>query len=164
MAYQKILVTLDGSKLAEQALQHAVHIAAPGAYIHILSVVAPGSTSEMAAFASAVSQSPTGTNQWPQIEGTQDPREADARQSYLEKTREWLEPAGYSVTTETLTGSVIDSILDVADRGFDVIVMATHGRTGISKVVLGSVVEAVLQAAPCPVLVVSAHAAQAGKA
>jgi nucleotide-binding universal stress UspA family protein len=46
-------------------------------------------------------------------------------------------------------------IVDYARReGFDLIVMGTHGRTGLKHVVMGSVAERVLRAAPCPVLVV----------
>lgn len=46
-----------------------------------------------------------------------------------------------------------DAILAHA-RGFDLIVMGTHGRKGIRRMLLGSVTEAVLRAAPCPVLTV----------
>ena len=44
-----------------------------------------------------------------------------------------------------------------ASHSIDLIVMGTHGRTGFTRVLLGSVVERVLRGAPCPVLVVSPH-------
>jgi len=44
----------------------------------------------------------------------------------------------------------------VAREGFDLLMMVTHGRTGLSKLALGSITEAVLQHAPCPVLVIPA--------
>ena len=48
-------------------------------------------------------------------------------------------------------------ILELAKTGsFDLVVMGTHGRTGIGRVMLGSVAERVLRAAPCPVLTVRA--------
>jgi len=156
MAYQNILVTLDGSKLSEMALQHAVHVAAPGARIHILSVIAEGPTTEVASLASAMAY-PAPTEQWPYTAEQRDPHDANARQKYLREISEWLEPGGYQVTLEAQTGSVIETILAVARRGFDAIVIVTHGHSGATKAVLGSVTEAVLHQAPCPVLVVPAR-------
>jgi nucleotide-binding universal stress UspA family protein len=52
-------------------------------------------------------------------------------------------------------GEASKVILDAArDGGFDLVVMGTHGRTGLSHLVLGSVAERVLRRAPCPVLTV----------
>ena len=156
MGYRNILVALDGSKLSELALQHAVRVAEPGASIFVLSVLAEeGPTSEVAALASARAyQTPQADRQWPQTKG-RDPRETGARQKYLQEVSEWLQPAGYSVNVEARSGDIIDTILDVSRRGFEVIVMATHARSGMNKTVLGSVTEAVLRDAPCPVLVVT---------
>jgi nucleotide-binding universal stress UspA family protein len=50
------------------------------------------------------------------------------------------------------------------ELGADLIVMATHGRHGISRVLLGSVTESVVRTAPCPVLTVKQHADTAEKA
>lgn len=47
----------------------------------------------------------------------------------------------------------------VKETGADVVVMATHGRTGVSHLVLGSVAERVVREAPCPVLIVRARGA-----
>jgi len=66
-----------------------------------------------------------------------------------------IEQRGFSVTIEALPGNAVDTIVDTAaSYQFDAIVMATHGRTGISKLVLGSAVQGVLRRAPCPVLVI----------
>lgn len=159
MGYRNILVTLDGSKLSELALQHAVRIAEQGASIYVLSVLAEeGPTSEVAALASARAyQTPQAERQWPQTKG-RDPHETDARLKYLHEVSEWLQPAGYSITVEARPGNAIATILEVARRGFEVIVMATHGRSGMNKTVLGSVTEAVMRDAPCPVLVVTPNA------
>jgi len=54
-----------------------------------------------------------------------------------------------------LKGPVVEAILEVAEaEKFDVIVMGTHGRRGLTHLVMGSVAEAVVRRAPCPVLVV----------
>jgi nucleotide-binding universal stress UspA family protein len=157
MGYKKILVTLDGSKLAELALQHTLEVAAPGAQIHILSVMAEDRVSEIAALASAMGQSVTITSeQWPPLRPTTDPRLVHAREDYLRQVGEWLEQVGMEVTVEVRPGNVVDTIVSVARDDFDVIVMATHGRTGLSRVALGSVAEGVLHRSPCPVLIIPA--------
>lgn len=65
---------------------------------------------------------------------------------------------GTTVRTRLEIGSPADTICTVAtkDRA-DLIVMATHGRTGLSHLILGSVAEHVLRAAPCPVLTVHTY-------
>lgn len=61
---------------------------------------------------------------------------------------------GISVSQSILGGQPGDSIVDfVRAPGYDLIVMGTHGRRGISHVMMGSVAEGVLRRAPCPVLV-----------
>ena len=55
-------------------------------------------------------------------------------------------------------GAPQTSILDMAEReGADLIVMSTHGRTGLKHILLGSVTEKVVARAPCPVLAIPAH-------
>jgi nucleotide-binding universal stress UspA family protein len=72
----------------------------------------------------------------------------------LETAGEALTLMGYWVTETVLTGNVVDSIVNEArDGAFDIIAMATHGRTGIGRLVLGSVTQGVLAKAPCSVLV-----------
>ncbi len=69
------------------------------------------------------------------------------------------------VETRALEGTVFDEIVREA-KDHDVIVIGTHGRTGVSHVLLGSVAEHVVRLAPCPVLTVrlpKAERARAGK-
>lgn len=72
---------------------------------------------------------------------------------------------GADVTVETLVeegeraGAIVDA---AADEAIDLIVMTTHGRTGLSRWVLGSVAERVLHEAPCPVLILRSGHACAG--
>jgi len=62
--------------------------------------------------------------------------------------------------TAVVRGRPAPAILEYATSGgFDLIVMGTHGRTGLSHAVLGSVAERVVRRAPCPVLTV--HASEA---
>jgi nucleotide-binding universal stress UspA family protein len=61
-----------------------------------------------------------------------------------------------------LHGPAAIELVEFARTGnFDLIVMGTHGRTGIRHVLMGSVAERVLRTAPCPVLTVKSAAANA---
>ena len=61
----------------------------------------------------------------------------------------------YRVRTTVLVGDPLDLIVEYATRErVDLIVMGTHGRTGLTHMFLGSVAERVVRAAPCPVLTV----------
>jgi universal stress protein A len=77
-------------------------------------------------------------------------------QKRLEAARKDAESAGARRVSSRLTqGSPAQVILDLArDERFDLIVMGTHGRTGVGRWVLGSVAEKVVRGAPCPVLTV----------
>jgi nucleotide-binding universal stress UspA family protein len=79
-----------------------------------------------------------------------------ATQAGLEALRERaLDLGAPSVTIDATAGAPADGILAAARAGgFDLIVMGTHGRRGLSRMILGSVAEAVLRRAPCPVLTV----------
>jgi len=69
--------------------------------------------------------------------------------------------AGRPVRTVTLTGATATEIVRFArDGAFDLVVLATHGRTGLARVVLGSVAEHVVREASCPVLVVRRPASE----
>jgi nucleotide-binding universal stress UspA family protein len=66
-----------------------------------------------------------------------------------------LRDAGYEATAEVLTGDPRLEITDVARReGIDQIIVGSHGRTGLQRLLLGSVAAYVVSHAPCSVLVV----------
>lgn len=69
--------------------------------------------------------------------------------------RQALEAGAPRVETKLLDGFVAGEIVQFAERGaFDLIVMGTHGRTGMTHLVLGSIAERVVRLSPCPVLTV----------
>jgi nucleotide-binding universal stress UspA family protein len=69
---------------------------------------------------------------------------------------------GLSIVTAIVSGRVASQVVDYARRhAVDLIVLGTHGRTGVSHAILGSVAEAVVRRASCPVLTVPAAAAGA---
>jgi nucleotide-binding universal stress UspA family protein len=77
---------------------------------------------------------------------------ADARRAIEKIVLERI-PTDITTDAEILYGEAVGKIIDYAsDVNADLIVMATHGRTGVSHVLLGSVAEQVVRKAPCPVL------------
>jgi nucleotide-binding universal stress UspA family protein len=79
---------------------------------------------------------------WPSIE------EAEAKLRELES-----QANGVRVESQVMEGDPVDMILRAAEEtNSDVIIMGTHGRTALSRLLLGSVAESVIRKAPCPVL------------
>lgn len=76
-------------------------------------------------------------------------KEAD---EVLARIRSRAEAAGVSIETKVREGHPVDEICREAGPS-DMIVIATHGRRGLSRMLLGSVAESVIRHAPCPVLV-----------
>lgn len=81
---------------------------------------------------------------------------AGAAEAGLARWREEAVRLGATnVSTQLVRGDAAHEIIDLVKRqGFDVIVIGTHGRTGLKHMFLGSVAEKVVRHAPCPVLVV----------
>jgi nucleotide-binding universal stress UspA family protein len=77
------------------------------------------------------------------------------RAQLAQSQRQAVDAGAPHVETELLQGFVSGEIVQFANRGeFDLIVMGTHGRTGMQHLVLGSVAERVVRLARCPVLTV----------
>ena len=142
--FKHILVPLDGSELAEQALPTAVSLAEKrGIELTIVQVVAPpvGIVSDGAGYEMV----------WSVETATAAVREAER---YLLNVAERWSPGASRWSTVVVEGDEAGGIVDTAvAEGCDLIIMSTHGRSGLSRWVLGSVAEKVLRAAPCPVLV-----------
>lgn len=81
--------------------------------------------------------------------------------------REWVREAhelgAANVDAMFLAGNPADEIVELLnkDPSFDLVVVGTHGRTGLAHVLLGSVAEKIVRRSPCPVLAIPAHVAQA---
>jgi nucleotide-binding universal stress UspA family protein len=153
MSYHKLLVPLDGSKLAEKVLDYLPLVAKQGAHIHLLTVAESYSVEMPPMMISTWSLDLAVTRFTPPQSSleTQEPM-----REYLYSIGRRLFETGYAVTIEIVTGDIVESIIAVAQK-YEVILMATHGRTGLSKLVMGSITEGVLHQAVCPVLVVPVH-------
>ena len=147
--FKSIIVPLDGSQLAEQALLPAVRLAERfGSELLLLRVVTPERSLPSLAYLA------------PRAEG--DPAAAgrslmDEAQAYLDSLR--LPSAGLRLRTQVLCGAPPELIIAAAaEGGADLIVMSTHGRAGLMRLLYGSVAEAVLRGASVPVLLVPSRA------
>lgn len=135
--YRSILVPLDGSSLAEQALTIATTLAERvEAELHLVHVHAPAVVDEFAPPAS--------------IDGAA----RTTAERYMHDTAYRLRLThGGAVSATVLDGSAAASIVThAAATGADLIVMSSHGRTGASRFWLGSVADAVIRSAAMPVL------------
>jgi len=148
--FNKILIPLDGSELAERALEPAFTLAqqAEGGVL-LLRVAAPQPllASTRPVYGDYGITLPVQTSAEAQTEA----------ESYLKTTRQDKAPRGLSVWLEVQSDGVAEAIVDTAaDIHCDLIVMSSHGYSGVTRWVLGSVAEKVLRKAPCPVLVIRA--------
>ncbi|WP_277553520.1 universal stress protein [Halobaculum limi] len=137
----RILVGVDESAQAEAALSFVAE-EWRDADVVLLSVIDPAEAGRAAG-----AGVPSGAEQW--YERTKSDREA-----LLAEAADGLNVTG-SVETATTVGKPAAAIVEyAADNDIDHIVVGSHGRKGISRVVLGSVAEAVVRNAPVPVTVV----------
>ena len=137
-----VLVPVDDSDPAEQALECAVE-EFPDATLTALHVVDPGKFVASKSIESAVTDA-----------DLQDAYTQHA-ESFLAEVREEVPVPESEFNTDYAVGKVPRSILDyVEEHDVDHVVMGSHGRTGASRVLLGSVAESVTRRSPVPVTVV----------
>jgi nucleotide-binding universal stress UspA family protein len=146
--YEKIMVPLDGSKLAECVLPH-VEAFIEGC--HVSKVVLVRVVEPAASFYSG---------DYPISPDVLKERESDSQTSakeYLDQIVNRLKPRQTELHSEVLVGHVADSLTDFSEKNdFDLILIATHGRSGINRWVRGSIADKVLRGANTPVLMVRA--------
>lgn len=142
---EKIIIPLDGSVLAEQALAPGLRIAeSTGADVLLLRAVP---TLKPHAFGNLLTPSTPGLR-------TIEERVALAER-YLAFVKNGRALAGVRMDTVAVIGDAATVIVDAAiHEAADLIVMSTHGATGLDRVVFGSVTEKVLRHAPCALLAV----------
>ena len=164
MAFTHILVPTDFSEPARQALRYALEEAAlHHAKVTLLHVQPPHTGTEVYVIAGAPR---TDVGFDPALEGrlgaSPPPQPTvilqDRDEETLTRLRDLMLDGFHGAwEVEVATGPPAETIVRVAHvRGADLIVMGTHGRTGLPHVLLGSVAEKVVRLAPCPVLTVKA--------
>ncbi|MFC6733572.1 universal stress protein [Haladaptatus sp. DYSN1] len=144
MAIETILVPTDGTPLAVEALRHAL-VEYPNAAITALHVIDFRASENY----------PGG---WGEAPGTWEAwmEEARAAETTLfEQADEIAAEYDREIEHDSVVGPTSRTILDYLDtHGFDLVVMGSHGREGVSRILLGSVAESVTRRSPTPVVVV----------
>jgi nucleotide-binding universal stress UspA family protein len=140
-----IVVPLDGSKLAESELEHAKELARLyGSCLHLVRIVA-----YPVEIASPYLPHTVQMNQHLVDEAK------DAAEDYLESRAEPLREDGFTVETHVVVdaqpGHAIAEVVEQAGAGL--VIMATHGRGGIQRALLGSTTDKVIRSVEVPVLV-----------
>jgi nucleotide-binding universal stress UspA family protein len=138
---ERVLVPLDGSPFAEQALDAFDALFRDSdAHINLLYVIEEGQSPD--SYAQEV------------LEDYRDVTEQDASE-YLQWVEDQLIEVGRSVSRDIVYGSAADAICQMSnDNDADLIAMATHGRTGIARFLLGSVAERVLYQTNKPLMLI----------
>lgn len=167
--YERIVVPLDGSRLAECSLPHVENLAqgckvSEVVLISVTERVEGRTTAPEAREAYAASQ-PAGISGVDGPSGTRvtiGKKETQARK-YLQRVAENLNSKGIPVRWEVRLGNPAEEIISfVKDRDAELIVMASHGRSGPSRWALGSVADKVSRASCVPVLIIRAPGCVAG--
>jgi universal stress protein A len=144
-AFSTIVVPTDFSEHAAHALRYAETLAAdPGVSLHLLHVV----------------DMPTVPMLWsaemyvPDVPAKDVVKFKDAEHR-LERQRWALAECGITASAAVLLGTVARAVTEyAAEVGADLVVMSTHGRTGMAHLTMGSVAEQVVRTASCPVLTI----------
>jgi nucleotide-binding universal stress UspA family protein len=135
----KILVPLDFSRCSEYALEYAKAIVKPlNGTLHLLHVI----------------ETPFAYSQWGYtFEQGEVARASEHAEAAMKKEVEDLAAAGFTASSEIMTGTPYYGIATYADeRAVDLLIISTHGRHGFERLLWGSTTERVLRMVHCPVL------------
>ncbi len=144
--FERIVVGLDGSDVSERALTTGAELAQRlGVPLHLIRVadlaVVRWGTSEAA-------------EEYAELSSEMQEEKEGARR-YLATVAKPLQDQGMTVTSEVRSGSAARELLE-AVAADDLLVVASHGRGGLERLLIGSVAEEVARKSPAPVLIVRA--------
>ncbi len=142
--YKKMLVPLDTSDYAECVLNHVKEIATAWAIPEVVLLVVAEPT-----------YVPADSFLGEQVVKQADEQAIEYASEYLERTKNSLGLTKSEVTTVVRSGKPAEEIIDYVEKnGPDLVVMSSHGRSGVSRWYLGSVADKMVRSAPVPVLLV----------
>ena len=148
--YSKILLTLDGAEVSQQAIPHAVTLAKQtGASVLLVQVVDSEAQMIMRTAGTSIEPIPAG-QVTADIAHESVVAQRDEAQANLDGVKAAMLAQGVTdVTTQVREGYPADEIVAAAaEARVDVVVLATHGRSGLSRAILGSVADHVVRNTP----------------
>lgn len=145
---ERVLVPLDGSDFAEQALEAAlVSLESKKLHFHLVRIPETMTWQATPGLGS-------GAANYQMMETYMEATREEAT-VYLTEVAGRLEGRGYEVTWEVRDGVISDEVVAAADEhNVDLVVIATHGRTGFRRLVMGSVAERILRDVSAPLMMV----------
>jgi nucleotide-binding universal stress UspA family protein len=148
--YQKILVPLDGSAIAESVLPHVQKIAQGSGNPEIILFRVCEPPVVLADYPADL------RTEWNEHVKQETAHMQQQCRVYLSQAEKKLRESGLKITTQSSLGSnVAEEIIDFAAKnGVDLIIVATHGRSGVSRWAFGSIANKVLLSSPVPVMVI----------
>jgi len=154
--FHRVIVPLDGSQWSEKALEYGVEVAERfGAQLTLLRAY-KGAERSMRGLAMAQAQPDALIGITPSlVEAVSDAAQDDEAQSraYLEGIAAPLRARGINVESRVVDGPAMDAILKEVNRSPEtLVIMCTHGRTGIERLLAGNVAQQLLQKSRVPVL------------
>lgn len=159
--FTRILFATDGSPTSEHAQQSVVDLAGYGSMVRVITVVGTPSAVDISPTSVLIAREVLDRSSLIKEAGEQENiRAIEAGESILESTKLKLAESGVTAETQLLQfeqahPDVSGAILRAAEEwAADVIVLGTHGRTGLQRVVLGSVAETLVRHCKVPVLLV----------
>ena len=146
--YDRIAVPLDGSPLAECVIPHIELLArvSSNCEVQLITVIEPIEVPTRGKIALTEED----------LKQIHAELEKDAR-TYLEKVAQRLEREGIRTRPVIIQGKPAEGLIEyVHNNGIDLLLMATHGRSGLSKLFWGSIAEKVVRAVSVPVMLIKA--------
>lgn len=142
----RILCPTDYSKTSDKAVRYAIELGRKvNAHVRFLHIMQPENIAEKTAYSYGVSKK----------EKKPDVISEDFRKLLMEEKKK-----GLSADILILRGNPYDEIIEQSNAwGADLLIMGSHGRTGLTRILMGSVAEAVFHAVDVPVLLVKQNAA-----
>lgn len=142
----KILCPTDYSKTSDKAVRYAIELGRKvGAHVRFLHIMQPENIAEKTAYSYGVSKKG----------GKTEVVSEEFRKLLMEEKKK-----GLSADILILRGNPYDEIIEQSNTwGADLLIMGSHGRSGLTRILMGSVAEAVFHALDIPVLLVKQNAA-----
>ncbi len=153
--YKRVMVPLDGSKLAECALQHVEGLAEKGLAQEVLFVRVVDPLENSVAGLEGGTQSMV--EQMMREAEQKVTRDKSTAREYLDRVVSRCRAKNIKVHAEVLQGQAAETLIEYAEKNsVDFIVIATHGRSGVSRWIRGSTADRILTSARVPVMMIPA--------